>query len=593
MFKKNQSERKEKKEKKEKSVKKFSFLKFDLHKVTKAGWIQIGIVCVCVVILIVFLVVNKNEEASVSYKETTVQYGSLMQGVTEEGSVDIGTVEQTFDLDMTALQRATTSSSSDSGSSSSSGSAPGGMSAAGGGGADMFSQIMSSLGGSTFTASGEDSTLTVASVEVTVGQQVAEGDVLYTIEEDTVSDLEEQLQSNVEKAKADLEAVYADQTLSKTQAQNTYDTSIAGGSYADTEYNSTIQSLADAVTEAQTTLTRAQELLATYQQQLEEANTGYAEAAQTLANCEYSRDAVDKTDDPYMYVYYCELVSQAESTANSLENTVEQLEDNIEQATKNVEQAQTNYNKAVREQAQGKITATQTRDLRKLAYDTAQETYDVALAYLEDTAEEQEEVYADAQEAWDDFSTTIQGNSVCATYNGVVTSVNLAEGDTISTGTALISLYDMDEVTMTVTVDEDDMTDIAVGSAAKISFTAYPDQLFDAAVSEIADAETDSSGNVTYDVTVTLSGDVSGLFQGMTGEITFVTDSVADVLYVSKRAVITDGDDSYLLVQDENGNIKRTKVTVGFSDGTYVEIQDGVSEGDTVLIESTTGGTSK
>ncbi|MFQ9032783.1 MAG: hypothetical protein ACLR7F_13075 [Waltera sp.] len=40
-----------------------------------------------------------------------------------------------------------------------------------------------------------------------VGQQVSEGDPLYLLEEDSVSDLEDELQSNVEKAKADLEAV--------------------------------------------------------------------------------------------------------------------------------------------------------------------------------------------------------------------------------------------------------------------------------------------------------------------------------------------------------------------------------------------------
>lgn len=61
-----------------------------------------------------------------------------------------------------------------------------------------------------------DSTLTVAEVVVSVGQQVSEGDPLYLLEEDSVSDLEEELQSNVEKAKADLEAVEADPDPVKT-----------------------------------------------------------------------------------------------------------------------------------------------------------------------------------------------------------------------------------------------------------------------------------------------------------------------------------------------------------------------------------------
>ena len=48
------------------------------------------------------------------YKEETVERGTLKVGVTESGSVDIGTVDQTFDLDMSALQRTDTSGSSSS-----------------------------------------------------------------------------------------------------------------------------------------------------------------------------------------------------------------------------------------------------------------------------------------------------------------------------------------------------------------------------------------------------------------------------------------------------------------------------------------------
>ena len=37
---------------------------------------------------------------------------------------------------------------------------------------------------------------------------------------------------------------------------------------------------------------------------------------------------------------------------------------------------------------------------------------------------------------------------------------------------------------------------------------------------------------------------------------------------------------------DENGSIVEKDVTTGFSDGVNVEITEGLSQGDTVLIES-------
>ena len=555
-----------------------------------------GICGVCVIAVTAGTIsISGGSDTEVIYKEATVKYGTLVKGVTESGSVDIGTVDQTFDLDMSALKRtdSSNSSSSDGSSGSTAGSSSGsggfgGMSASGGGaqgGLDMFGQIFN-RGGSSSNSSSDDSTLTVAEVVVSVGQQVCEGDPLYLLEEDSVTELEEELQSNVEKAKADLEAVEADQTLSRQQAKYTYDSSTAYSSYIDTEYSTTLQELQNTADSAESTLEQAKSSLEDYQAQLTEITAAYEDAEQLLANCQYSLNSTDPADDTYGYVYFAQLTEQAQSTVDSLEQQKEELEQKVEQAEENVTTAENAYNKAKRELAQGKLTATETKQLRTLAYNTAQETYDIALGYLAQDLADQQDTYDETLEKWNEFSTYIDGHAVCAKYNGVITSVELEAGDKISTGTSLVTLYDMDEVTMTVTVEEDDMTDISLGSAANVALTAYPEDLFTAKVTAIGDAVSDSSGNITYDVTVTLEGDVSGLFQSMTGDVTFVTEETADVLYVSRRAIITEDDKTYVKVKTADGSVEKKEVTTGLSDGSNIEISGDIAEGDTVLIES-------
>ena len=551
-----------------------------------------GICGVCVIAVTAGTIsISGGSDTEVIYKETTVKYGTLVKGVTESGSVDIGTVDQTFDLDMSALKRtdSSNSSSSDGSSGSSSGSGGfGGMSASGSGaqgGLDMFGQIFN-MGGSSSDSSSEDSTLTVAEVVVSVGQQVCEGDPLYLLEEDSVTELEEELQSNVEKAKADLEAVVADQSLSIQQAKYTYDSSTAYSSYIDTEYSTTLQELQNTADSAESTLEQAKSSLEDYQAQLTEITAAYEDAEQLLANCQYSLNSTDPADDTYGYVYFAQLTEQAQSTVDSLEQQKEELEQKVEQAEENVTTAENAYNKAKRELAQGKLTATETKQLRTLAYNTEQETYDIALGYLAQYLADQQDTYDETLEKWNEFSTYIDGHAVCAKYNGVITSVELEAGDKISTGTSLVTLYDMDEVTMTVTVEEDDMTDISLGSAANVALTAYPEDLFTAKVTAIGDAASDSSGNITYDVTVTLEGDVSGLFQSMTGDVTFVTEETADVLYVSRRAIITEDDKTYVKVKTADGSVEKKEVTTGLSDGSNIEISGDIAEGDIVLIES-------
>lgn len=544
-----------------------------------------AISCLAISVIAVSVLIGmRGRHESYVYKETQVEYGRLTVGVTKSGSIDIGTVEQTFDLDMSALQRVETGNSE----SNSNMGTVGGMPAMGGmeGGLNMFGQT---FGGGSLVGAGEASSLTVARVQVSVGQEVSEGDVLYELAEKSVSELEQKLQANVEKAKTDLDAVYADQVLSRQTAKYAYESSMAYGDYAGTEYDTAVQELEDAVETKRIALERAKDSFEEYQNLLKDISDSYNDAVQALENCQYSLENTSPSE-AYLYGYYYELTENAQATADSLKQQKEQLENNVRQAKENVETATQNYNWARRSLEQGKLSAKQTYDLRNLAYDTAQETYDITLGYLDEDAAVQEEIYQETKEKWEEFSSYISQNAVLAKYNGVVTSVALTKGDSIHTGSALITLYDMDNVTMTVSVYEEDMTDIFLGSEANILFTAYPEDPFTAVVTEISEASADSRGNVVYEVTVTVQGDVSGLFQGMTGDITFITRQSEETLYVYKRAVITENGKSYVKVREDNGNIVKREITIGFSDGTYIQVVEGLSEGDVVLIESKVGG---
>ena len=454
-------------------------------------------------------------------------------------------------------------------------------------GLDMFSQIFDMANNSNRTNTSEtDSNIIVSSVEVSIGQQVEVGDILYFLEETGVSELAEELESNVMKAKADLDALIADQNLSKSTADYTYQTSLAYGAYAKEEYQSTISQLQLTVTEKENALEKAKTSLLRYEEQLSQANTDYQNAYQIQLNCEWSRDNTNKNDSTYLYVTYFQEAMSAKATADSLAQKIEQLENTITQAKANVETSTTELAKAKRSLEAGILSATQTLSLRQLAYDTAQETLDIALSYLTEDLISQEEIYQEASDKWNEFTSHIDGNAIKAKYSGIITNADLSVGDAVASNSTIITLYDMDEISMSVSLAEDDMEDISLGSKANVTFTAYPNDVYTASVSEISDATTDSSGNVTYTVTIVLEGDVSGLFQGMTGEITFITKDTEDVIFVSNRAIIRESNQSYVKVKDDNGKIQKVLVTTGFSDGINVEIIEGLSVGDIVLIES-------
>ena len=148
-------------------------------------------------------------------------------------------------------------------------------------------------------------------------------------------------------------------------------------------------------------------------------------------------------------------------------------------------------------------------------------------------------------------------------------------------------MNNFEDVTIRVDVKDDDMKSISVGDPVNLDFEAFPDTDFTGKVSDIGDATINSTtSEITYEVTVTVDGDVSGLYHGMTADVTFVTDEVKDVTYVSNRALQEEGGVTYVKYRDEQGNIQTKQVTTGFTDGNNTEIVEGLTEDDTVLVES-------
>jgi HlyD family secretion protein len=95
---------------------------------------------------------------------------------------------------------------------------------------------------------------------------------------------------------------------------------------------------------------------------------------------------------------------------------------------------------------------------------------------------------------------------------------------------------------------------------------------------------------VNYEVEITMNGDTGKVYSGMTGEVTFVEKQVTDVLYISNRAVHQDGTRSWVKVMQEDGSIEEVTIETGFSNGSIVEVTSGLSEGQTVLLESQVSG---
>ena len=139
---------------------------------------------------------------------------------------------------------------------------------------------------------------------------------------------------------------------------------------------------------------------------------------------------------------------------------------------------------------------------------------------------------------------------VIAPCDGTIATLNVSEGDEITNGALIGSILEGEDMNLTIAVDELDVVEVEVGQKVKITVDALSDAEMDGEVYKIAPVGSNSGGVTTYDVELTFDAEGSGVRSGMnaTGEITVAsTDST---LYVPVEALMTIGNDTYLMVEN-------------------------------------------
>ena len=504
-----------------------------------------------------------------AYKTETVRKGTVSSGISESGTVTYGTTEQTFsvaeitEVSLTSSSDSssdsssgTTSGSSDSGSSASQGTGSsntsgnavsgvangsGDMAAmtggANGSGAsqEISGQSSNQSSSASTSSSGTDTSLVVEEVYAATGQVVEAGDPILKITDDSIVDYQAQLEAAVETAQLSVKQEEINAESKKSEADYTYQMYLAEGKTAEETYQATIANLEKTVSD------------------LEE-------------------DLEDAQDDVDTYQYYVDCGYDYEDELEDAKDTYSTVEANLQIARNNL--------------TTQSIEAKQTYESALTNYKYADQLYEIDTNGLEDDLDDAKETLEEAEEALEDFKEQIGDGIVYATESGTVTEVAYAAGDDIVSDATLVTYTDPKNVTMTVSISQDDISSVSVGEEVSISLTAYPDETFAGTVSSIATSATAGSSTVNYDVTVLFSGDISKVYSGMTGDVTLAGKTISDTLYISNQAVHLDGARSYVKVLDENGNVSERDITTGYSNGKIAAVESGLEEGETILIES-------
>ena len=150
--------------------------------------------------------------------------------------------------------------------------------------------------------------------------------------------------------------------------------------------------------------------------------------------------------------------------------------------------------------------------------------------------------------------------------------------------TPIFRIVDTSRLEAVLNVPERELATLKPGLPVQLQVDAMPGKTFTGTVDRIAPVV--DSGSGTFRVISTFEG--GGVLQpGMFGRLQIDYDNRADALVVPRVALLEDeGDPAVFVVRDNK--VARVPVKLGYMDGGWAEIRDGVKLGDQVVIAGKT-----
>jgi multidrug efflux pump subunit AcrA (membrane-fusion protein) len=179
--------------------------------------------------------------------------------------------------------------------------------------------------------------------------------------------------------------------------------------------------------------------------------------------------------------------------------------------------------------------------------------------------------------------------TIRAPISGVISSVSTQEGETVAAGLnspTFVTIIDLHKLQVDAFVDETDIGKIRVGQKATFTVDSFPDRDFKATVRAIYPKAVIMDNVVYYDVVLRIDELLTGeLRPEMTTNVMVSLDARKNVLAVPLHAVSRDQGKSVVFVLQGNQPVRRA-VKIGWKDSEWIEIVDGLKEGDRVEIRS-------
>jgi HlyD family secretion protein len=185
----------------------------------------------------------------------------------------------------------------------------------------------------------------------------------------------------------------------------------------------------------------------------------------------------------------------------------------------------------------------------------------------------------------EDAKTQLDGASVVATIPGTVMSVDTSVGDSVTSGSSVMTVSDLSHPYLEVFLDESDWSNVKIDAEADVTFDILPDQTFTGKVTQV-DPGLYTQGNSSVVRAYVEISDIDptqfNMPLGTSASVEVIGAKAENALLIPVEALHQAGEGQYAVFIMENGKPRLRTVEIGIQDLVNVVVTSGLKAGDVV-----------
>ena len=175
------------------------------------------------------------------------------------------------------------------------------------------------------------------------------------------------------------------------------------------------------------------------------------------------------------------------------------------------------------------------------------------------------------------------GTYLTAPYNCVISNISIPAVTEQCTSKHTIEVIATDTLQIELSIAESDINLVSIGQEVQVKLDVKEEISYIGYISSINEVATYSSNGSNFKAIVIFPNDGT-IKIGMSASCEVILQEVENVIAVPSEAVETVGTIKYVEIVNQDGSINKVQVKTGVENDAYIEIVEGITEGEKVQI---------